>query len=54
MVVNHHKKSEGATALKVKEGALPTGSTGSGIEGRIPPVDLWACATEARKEFKMN
>ena len=30
-----------ATVLKM-EGALPTGSTGSGIEWRIPPVDLWA------------
>jgi hypothetical protein len=43
-----------ATVLDFKGAALPTASTGSGIEGRIPPVDLWTCATEARKEFKMN
>jgi hypothetical protein len=30
-----------ATVLDVKGVALPTASTGSGIEGRIPPVDLW-------------
>ena len=29
-----------ATVLKVEEGALLTGSTGSGIEWSIPPVDL--------------
>jgi len=28
--------------LKVEAGSLPTGSTGSGIELSIPPVDLWA------------
>lgn len=32
-----------ATVLLVKRsGALPTGSTGTGILGSIPPVDLWA------------
>ena len=41
-------------ATVLKEGALPTGSTGSGIECSVPPVDLWTCAAEARKEFKMN
>jgi hypothetical protein len=30
-----------ATVLDFKGAALPTGSTGSGIEGRIPPMDLW-------------
>jgi Transposase len=30
-----------ATVLDFKGSALPTASRGSGIEGRIPPVDLW-------------
>jgi hypothetical protein len=35
------RKSE-ATVLRVQVGGWPTGSTGSGIFRKIPPVDLWA------------
>jgi hypothetical protein len=38
----------------IQRKALPTKPTGSGIYLKIPPVDLWTCAAEARKEFKMN
>ena len=35
------RAAERATVLDFKRDALPTASTGSGTEGRIPPVDLW-------------
>jgi hypothetical protein len=35
-------------------GELPTRPTAYGIVLRIPAVDLWTCAAEARKEFKVN
>src|SRR5262249_57286347 len=35
------EESTKATVLDFKGAALPPGATGSGIDGRIPPVGLW-------------